>query len=237
MKNLYGPAISVFVMVLITGGCFQEQQETTETICQGASLDAEAVVTFYAAQNGSYITLENHEICMTAGNIEISAAEPTGEVRYRLDGGDFLVKSNQQASDWDMLYAKLILTTMRLGDSGWQFAAEAPENTRIFGENYKKLTISAAGPFSEHYVPWAEITLYAHPQKKLIERVGIKCQKNSTELLAFAYNWRFVEELGLKMPTKIDVLNTENGMVNAKPILQIHYLTLAVKEAAQLVIE
>jgi hypothetical protein len=44
-------------------------------------------------------------------------------------------------------------------------------------------------------------------------------------ITSFAYNWQFIEETGKRMPTKIDVLNTENGDVDAQTILQIHYLS------------
>jgi hypothetical protein len=217
-------------MVLIAGGCQQEEQ-LPAAICQGPTLNAEAVVTFHEAKNESYITLQNHQICTTASNIEISADEPQGNVTYRLNGEYFLLMSNSAATEWDMAYSKLILTAMRLGDYGGQFDTEASKKARIFGENYEKLIISASGALFEHYVPWAEITLYAHPQKNLIERITLKCHESSLELTSFAYNWRFVEELGQKMPTKIDVLNTENGYLNAEPVLQVNYLTLEVKQA------
>lgn len=222
--------VLTFVMIFIASGCLQEQElQTTETVCQGQTLDASCVVTFYKSQNASYITKQNHQICMTDVNIEITADEPQGKVKYRLDSSNFLGQSNNAGTICNKTYAKLILTTMRLGDYGWQSIAGSPENAKIFGKNYKKLTISASGAFSEHYVPWAEITLFANPNKKIIERVSIKNLKNGTELASYAYNWRLVKELGKRMPTKIDVLNTDKGTINATGVLQVHYLDLIVK--------
>jgi len=231
MKNLFALVVFASVIVLISGGCSQEpQMDSTQTVCLGPSLNAETLVTYQESQSGPYITVENHEMCFSQANIEISADEPQGNIRYRLDGSNFMVKSHNKPTGWHQLYAKLMLTTTRLGDYGWQFVSRSDETEKIFGETYKKVRISASGPFSEHYVPWAEITLYGNPQNNRVERVTIKCEKTGTKLTSYAYNWRFVKELGLSVPTKIDVLNTENGTANATPVLQANYLTLRVEQ-------
>ncbi len=195
--------------------------------CQGTSIKADCIVTIFTAENGPYVSQQTQQICMSEPIIEITADEPQGSVQYTLAGDVF--SSSAPDVTFTQTLVKLLLTTIRLGDEGWTLVANSNETSKIFGTEYKVLKIT--GPqspgeiISAENVPWAEITLYGNMQKKVVERVNVKNILSGENITSYAYNWRFVEKAGKRMPTKIDVLNTDNGDIGAKTILQIHYLS------------
>ena len=228
MKNIYALSILAVVATLTLSGCVDEQETLQEYItCQGTSLKADCIVTSFTTHKGPYISRKQQQICMSEPVIEISANEPQGKVQYSLAGDAFL--SSAPDMTFTPTMAKLLLTTMQLAGQGWSLIENSTETAKMFGIEYKVLKITGPqglpGIISSQNVPWAEITLYGNMQKKVVERVTVKNTLSGEELTSYAYNWRFVEEAKKKMPTKIDVLNTDNGTINAKKILQIHYLS------------
>ena len=228
MKNVYALSILAMVATLVISGCLEEQKGSPEMItCQGTSIKADCIVTTFTAENGPYVSQQQHQICMSEPIIEISADEPQGSVQYTLAGDVFY--SSAPDVIFNKTFAKLLLTTMRLGDEGWSLFANSPETAKFFGKEYKVLKITGRGAIGGenfvHSADWAEIILYGNMRKKVVERITVKNILSGENITSYAYNWRIVKETGKRMPSKIDVLNTENGDIGAKTILQIHYLS------------
>jgi hypothetical protein len=228
MKNVYALIILAIVTTLTISGCFEGQKGFRGMIdCQGKFINADCIVTTFTAENGPYVSQQYHQICMSEPIIEISADEPQGKVQYSLSGDVF--SSSTPSVTFTPTLVKLLLTTMRLGDEGWSMLANSKQTAKLFGTKYKVLRITGPqrpdGIISADKVPWAEITLYGNMGKKVVERVSVKNISSGENLTSFAYNWRLMEETGKRLPSKIDVLNTENGDIGAPTILKIHYLS------------
>jgi hypothetical protein len=228
MKNICVLSVIAAVTTLMLSGCIDEQKVSLENFeCLSGSIKAECIATSFNAAKGPYISEQHHQFCISEPIIDISSNEPQGNSQYRLTGSDFF--SSSPDLTFSQTLVKLLLTTMQVSRQGWSFVADSPETVKLFGTEYKVLKITGPGELpgiiSSQNVSWAEITLYGNIQKKVIERITVKNVLSGEKLTSYAYNWRFMEETGKQMPTKIDVLNTKNGTIDAKKVLQIHYLS------------
>lgn len=229
--------VLVSAAAFLFSGCMESRVDPyTEVFCGGKSLDAKCIVVFDGKDNEKYISEQRHSFCLSEPFIEITAREPAGNSGCRLAGADFYVKKpvpdNAGPMILDSLYAKLLLTLVTVGDSGWDQASASANSVKLFGTDYKTFTIkpSLSGDstgqtgLSVHSVPWAQIKVYANMEKKVIDRVTVKNLKTGAELSGYAYNWRKINYIDKKVPTKIDIISTGNWDLDADTSIQINYL-------------
>lgn len=233
-----------FIMFLLMGsaffyvsGCLRsvEQQASVEIVraeeeaakaCGGGErIEAKCIVSFYSDDGSKYISEQQHTICPVSESITIVAKEPQGSYIWELSGESFgILKGTAKSgsvpkASIDRGIAKIILTSLLAGGG---FITESDglrlEPAKIEGQWYQPIELGS-GPSKS----WALVRLYQNMGSKKIDMVKLKDSEQKLLLIARSYNYRWIEEIGKNLPTKIDVFDTDNKGFPERRLLQIDY--------------
>ena len=70
---------------------------------------------------------------------------------------------------------------------------------------------------------WAWLRLFQNMDSMKIDMVKLEDAEQKIILIARSYNYRWIEEIGKSLPTKIDVFSTDNKGFPLQRLLQIDY--------------
>ncbi len=228
MKRLCVFTLLLVLLCVVTGGCRQSQLVSvgqnvgTRFACDQDTITAECIVTRYADDGGEYLSEQVHRICSDDGAIEMSANEPQGRFVWLLRGREFKVVvgkgrlSRLETTLCDRGYARIISVAMLAG-AGMMDVSSLPvlDPVKIEGQWYEPISLPSQ---SEEVT----VTLYRSKDTGIIDVIGLEDLAGGRTLTARSYNYRFSQQLGKRVPTKIDLFGGSRLSL-ANRILDINY--------------
>ncbi len=191
----------------------------------GESIAAQCVVSFYSGNGSKYISEQQHMICPVSETITILADEPQGRFIWELSGDSFgILKGTARSGSVpkagiNRAMAKIILTSLLAG-GGFTLESEGLrlDPAKIDGQWYQPIELRLGLSNS-----WAWLRLFQNMDSMKIDMVKLEDAEQKIILIARSYNYRWIEEIGKNLPTKIDVFSTDNKGFPLQRLLQIDY--------------
>jgi hypothetical protein len=180
-------------------------------------LRLDCVVTMYQADDSYYLSRQTYQIYPWSNSIQISAAEPQGEILWQLSRGQFDVL--QGASQIDELPGALpsrclaesilniVTAPARFLDSSVQFV-KREEAVKIKGRWYYPIDSQGKLPAGSGGDA-AKTVFYQNRDNSLIDLLQIGCGQTGKALAVRGYDYDEIEKGGLLIPTRIEVFTTD----------------------------
>jgi hypothetical protein len=206
----------MLIASLVLTGCQSGTGQAQEGLLGGtADFTAEAIATYYDAQQVRYLTRQEHWLDSSGRTLTIRAEEPDRSVEWVLSGDQFSGPGPGETPAWcDRRAAKMVLTAF-LAASGLidTSSLEAQEPIKIEGQWYQPLALSTTD--------WAKIRLFKKQSDSRIDRMELVDSKTQERWTALIYNPVWIESFGKTVPTKIDLFRTTNN--TDRILVQFHY--------------
>ncbi|MHC4581251.1 MAG: hypothetical protein ACYS14_07320 [Planctomycetota bacterium] len=180
-------------------------------------LRLDCVVTMYQPDDSYYLSQQSYQVYPWSNSIQISAAEPQGEIVWQLSRGEFDVL--QGASQIDELSGalqshclaesilKIVTAPARLLDTSVQFVKQDAA-VKIQGQWYYPIDSQAqlaTGSGEE----MTKTVLYQNRDNALIDLLQIGCTESGKSLAVRGYDYDEIEKGGVLIPARIEVFTTD----------------------------
>jgi hypothetical protein len=236
MFLLIGPAFfhvsscQRYVEKQTSGDAVSPAEEASKACSSGESIAAQCVVSFYSGNGSKYISEQQHMICPVSETITILADEPQGSFIWELSGDSFqILKGTVESGSVpkagiNRAMAKIILTSLLAG-GGFTLESEGLrlDPAKIDGQWYQPIEFRLGPPSS-----WAWLRLFQNMDSMKIDMVKLEDAEQKILLIARSYNYRWIDEIGKSLPTKINVFSTDNKGFPLQQLLQIDYQQIGV---------
>ena len=240
-----GVAICILVFAFALAGCQQQQPEedvpavapdpasisvpsayAAQAIEATGGLDAwtktrelrlECVVTLYQPDDSYYLSQQTYQIHPWSNSIQISAAEPQGEILWQLSKGQFdVLKGSSQIDELSGALPshclaesilKIVTAPARLLDTAVQFVKQDAA-VKIQGQWYYPIDSQAQlATGSGEQV--AKTVLYQNRDNSLISLLQIGCGQTGRLLAVRGYDYDEIQKGGVLIPRRIEVFTTD----------------------------
>jgi hypothetical protein len=192
---------------------------------QQKRLRADGVVKLYRSDDSFYLTEQDLEVYPWSNAIRIEANEPQSRFVWQLADGQYDVVEGDPPLDVSPLagsyqtYAdavlRIVTAPVRLLDSEAELYRE-PTPVRIGGQWYQKITVKystrqnvsqAGGALSAPY--WTDAVYFLNREQGLIDMVWLGNSTTQEFVVARGYDYPDVEEMGLRVPSKVEVFRAD----------------------------
>jgi hypothetical protein len=182
----------------------------------------DCVVTFYRGDGSFYLTEQRHEIHPWSNSVRISAAEPESNFVWQLSKGKFSTLEGAervaalQIKVCEPYFAEAILDIMtapaRFSDTVGRSAARYGQ-VKLEGQWYYPIRMGAS--------VW-----YQNRDSSLIDVIRLADSEGRRFLAVRGYDYQVVKRLGILVPTKIEVYNTEPDGSLKERLARVDYYDL-----------
>lgn len=194
-----------------------------------SSFKRKCVVTFYRPDDTFYLTEQQHEIVPWSNAVEITAAEPQGNLVWKLSRPDSQ-KDKSQYSGCDLpvdldgrYYAEAILdittAALRLLDKSASIT-EATGPVKLYGQWYYKIRRTDADALAGKH--FSDAICYQNKETSLVDMIWFK-NINGAGLLVRAFDYNQFEKDGILVPAKIEIFTTDPAGNIEKRLVKIDY--------------
>ncbi|MHC4755299.1 MAG: hypothetical protein ACYTBP_09160 [Planctomycetota bacterium] len=197
---------------------------------QKAELDA--VVTIYSRDGSHYLTEQQYEVYPWAESIVVTAPEPSGNIVWRLNGGNYTVVAGaKKISGLDMGLSKrdfaetvrdVTISAVRLLDKSYRFV-ESSGPVKAEGKWYIPITrhaVSAAEGVEKADSRWSNVIFYQRKNGSKIDMIWYADEVTNQYFMVRGYDYRKLGS-GASVPGKIEIYSTNAKGVSQERLLKI----------------
>jgi hypothetical protein len=195
------------------------------------TLQLDCVVTFYQPDGSFYLTEQHYEVCPWLNSIQISADEPQGTFVWKLSNGQFDVQKG--AGQIDALpkavpsrcFAEVILDIItapaRFLDGSVEFSKHSAP-ARIQGRWYYPIDRKS----KDSTARISEAVFYQERETSLVDMIRLACSstgsaRERTIQYVRGYDYQEVEKAGPRVPTRIEIFETDARDRSQKRLVKI----------------